>query len=877
MCKFYWNRQFFILLFLALATYGQEQKLLAILRTVDDGDSIGSNELIFLTGRLREIAGRVLQNRYGIMTDESIINKLGKDARKVCKETEGCLAQLGRKINADYICQARLGRFNSNLTISMELYNSGIGTLINSFMGEAKDVSGLLAVLEEKTPSMFMKMPGVSGERIIKDGIDSVQRNEGYKGDAEKLYIVHLSTEPPGATLSFNGEAYEKCLKTPCKQELNYGPVRIRANLDQYEKADTTVSIEQNNQSIFIKLKPNFGFLEIKPAFLDGIGKDESWNLTINGKAASSWENNLSPNKYKVELSHRCYENISFNVGINKGKREVFDMANNITLKKGGLTLRAERNGEPSIEPVFVNGKQVGETPFSGSVPLCAKIEVGSDKKTVDVKLKHNEKVTHQVKMLEEYELLYNRGNDYRVKGDYDKAIEYYTAALKIKPDYNNALSARGVAYFEKRNYDRAIEDFAAAIRLKPDDEVLLYNRGRAFYEKGDYDRAIGDYNEALKIDPDYYGALIERGSAFLERGSKKYDYDLAIEDFTAAIRLEPFYHRAMNKRGVAYYKKGNYDKAIMDFEAALRLAPNDDTVKENLEDARQKRTSPNPTPTLSTLKDPRDSKTYKTVKIGEQLWMAENLNYEVEGSRCYNDSTAYCGKYGRLYNWNTAKIVCPKSWHLPSNADWNVLMKFVNPSCSNNEDDEDCDGAGTKLKATSGWNSNGNGTDAYGFSALPAGGWGDSRFEDIGKSGFWWSSSEYDKYDDSDEAYARQMGYYYEKVSTEHGDSSYLLSVRCMQDLSSTTLGIKPEVGKPIKTSFWVALGLDVLGAAFIYAGYSKNEAMKQAYDEEYRGHGSDFDTAWKKVESNRSARNTFYVIGGLALASGIGVHIWF
>jgi len=164
MYKFYLSRQFFILLFLALATYGQEQKLLAILRTVDDGDpSLEVADLNYLTIRLREIAGSVLQGNYGIMTEQSIIDKLGKDnAVKACRENESCLAQLGRKINADYIGQARLGRFSGNLTISVELYNSASGLQASpAISGQAKDVSGLLEVLDKKAPGMFGKMPGI--------------------------------------------------------------------------------------------------------------------------------------------------------------------------------------------------------------------------------------------------------------------------------------------------------------------------------------------------------------------------------------------------------------------------------------------------------------------------------------------------------------------------------------------------------------------------------------------------------------------------------------------------------------------------------------------------------------------------------------------
>jgi len=96
---------FIFLLFAVAAAWGQEQqeqKRLAILQTVDDGEPpIEITDLRYLTATLREIAGNVLQNRYGIMSEQSIIDKLGKDnAVRACKEAEGCLAQLGRKISA---------------------------------------------------------------------------------------------------------------------------------------------------------------------------------------------------------------------------------------------------------------------------------------------------------------------------------------------------------------------------------------------------------------------------------------------------------------------------------------------------------------------------------------------------------------------------------------------------------------------------------------------------------------------------------------------------------------------------------------------------------------------------------------------------------
>ncbi|MDR1829528.1 MAG: fibrobacter succinogenes major paralogous domain-containing protein [Candidatus Fibromonas sp.] len=187
-------------------------------------------------------------------------------------------------------------------------------------------------------------------------------------------------------------------------------------------------------------------------------------------------------------------------------------------------------------------------------------------------------------------------------------------------------------------------------------------------------------------------------------------------------------------------------------------------------------------------LIDKRDGKTYKTVKIGGQVWMAENLNYNANGSKCYDNKPANCEKYGRLYDWNTALKVCPSGWHLPDDNEWTKLMEFL---ASNKKDVrygkgnfegwtlEYYENAGKYLKAKSGWNDNGNGTDEFGFSALPGGGgfFSGVSFSLVGSLGSWWSATE----DYSGNAYRRYMSGDY--ANWDNLIKSNLFSVRCVQD----------------------------------------------------------------------------------------------
>ncbi len=213
-------------------------------------------------------------------------------------------------------------------------------------------------------------------------------------------------------------------------------------------------------------------------------------------------------------------------------------------------------------------------------------------------------------------------------------------------------------------------------------------------------------------------------------------------------------------------------------------------------------------------MKDSRDGKNYKTIKIGEQTWMAENLNYadsaetpSLKGnSWCYDDKVKNCDLTGRLYRWAAAidsvklakdadnpqscgydnscllpsivQGICPEGWHLPSKDDWDILIAAAGGESV----------AGKALKTKKGYQYceyvDGNGTDKFGFSGLPAGAYDYERLDEkslnAGLGADFWSSTQYD----AKNAYTMTLiatsdnAYQYEKSTGADG-----YSIRCVRD----------------------------------------------------------------------------------------------
>jgi len=168
-----------------------------------------------------------------------------------------------------------------------------------------------------------------------------------------------------------------------------------------------------------------------------------------------------------------------------------------------------------------------------------------------------------------------NRGEAYRAKAQYERAIADFDEAIHLDPKLAAAFYNRGLANASKDQYDRAIADFDEAIRLDPKFVFAFNGRGDVYTLKAQYDRAIADFDQAIRLDPKYAFGFIGRGGVY----ALKAQYDRAIADFDQAIRLDPQQAVTFTGRGVANFNTGQFAAAADDFEQSLSLDARDGDV----------------------------------------------------------------------------------------------------------------------------------------------------------------------------------------------------------------------------------------------------------------------------------------------------------
>ena len=142
----------------------------------------------------------------------------------------------------------------------------------------------------------------------------------------------------------------------------------------------------------------------------------------------------------------------------------------------------------------------------------------------------------------------------------------------KLKPDYSLAYFNRGNSYRNKGFYDRAILDYDKVIERKPDDAYAYTRRGYVYALQGAYDRALKDYDQAIELNPDFVENFFTIDVA--DYADYEHLYDQEIQDYSRTITLRPADVEALFHRGLLYALKRFYDQAHLDLDAVTGLEP---------------------------------------------------------------------------------------------------------------------------------------------------------------------------------------------------------------------------------------------------------------------------------------------------------------
>jgi len=262
-----------------------------------------------------------------------------------------------------------------------------------------------------------------------------------------------------------------------------------------------------------------------------------------------------------------------------------------------------------------------------------------------------------------------------------------------------------------------------------------------------------------------------------------------ATEDFESYAYDQSMVHSGDTVREISDDKRaGSYVRCIRDDGKPLNSAERKiaEAEKQKEEEKRKAEAEQRIEKLSVYFTDSRDGRKYRAVTIGGKMWMAQNLNYKTGKSWCYDNDTSYCDKYGRLYDWHTARKACPSGWHLPTSQEWDHLGQAVGGSFERNDKTHNINwfGADMMLKSISGWDDfhgeSGNGDDVYGFSALPGGyRYFDGNFGNVGNLGLWWTATEF--YLGS--PYVRRMMEITGKMDEYDHDKRDGFSVRCVRN----------------------------------------------------------------------------------------------
>ena len=529
---------------------------------------------------------------------------------------------------------------------------------------------------------------------------------------------VYITTEPEnGATVILDDINISKT--TPCTiNEVKSGTHRITLRREWYEPVIKEFSLTaEEEKTINVQLTPSFGELNIYTEPRADIYIDNQ------KKGYGQYSCRLSPGIYSIKVQKPKHHDDTQSIEIIVG--DVKNINLNVTPQYGILDIAST----PWDANISIENKNYGKTPKTIKDILVGTYTV---KLTKEGYISITKTITIEEGQTEEINEELSSGKQVTIKSKPQGAKLYIDNTYKGITPYTGELAfGQHRIKFIKDEYEELSQNIdITETTVNPNLTLKRFSKQITINSS--------PQGAKLYIDNEYKGTTPQTLSLSFESHSFKLEKDK--------------------------YKDYQSTKTIANGTNSLsfEIMP---ANSGNFTDTRDRQSYK-----FGSFTDARDRQSYKWVRIGTQIWMAENLNYLTENSWCYDNKKANCDKYGRLYNWDAAMRTCPNGWHLPSDDEWNILVNYIGGTGI----------SGKKLKSSSGWADNGNGTNSNDFEARPGGARGsDGSFGRLTYDAFFWSSSE----SNYGSAWYRILFYYFDGAHRGNNPKAQGFSIRCVKD----------------------------------------------------------------------------------------------
>jgi len=339
--------------------------LLAVLEFDAPDQSATIDELMLVTNEFRGAVIATVGTRYKVITRENMEVLLPADQLKAAQCAENkCVAEIGRMLQSSHVMSGSMRKLEGEWVLTLEAYETNGGAALGTEQLYAGKVRELLGIIKKDAPSLVRRWLRLDAARADPQG-GRVGQEQGFDIGAAEEVVVSVNSTPPGAVVMVDGRL--ACRATPCTKALPVGAHDFALSLEQYVEASRSVRVSRSERAVAFTLAPNFATYALTTV-------PEGLPLSVDGKPAgrAPLSLRLAPGAHTVLVQDGCWQELGEQVVAVRGEQKSVTIT--AVPRWSGVKLTAvDLDGNDLEASATVDGEELGTTPLTAKLPLCAR------------------------------------------------------------------------------------------------------------------------------------------------------------------------------------------------------------------------------------------------------------------------------------------------------------------------------------------------------------------------------------------------------------------------------------------------------------------------------------------------------------------------